>query len=286
MKQVEFMNVGELSPLEMEVYIKMAWDLYQDPKTKFYPVIDSYFELERIFKTAWMENQLWILTYNDAHAFLPLLVDPEDRYVQANGGLACQDYFELFADACHLRLKENYPNYDFIAGYPSTHTDAQRYYKNHSDYHIQDNLIQTQLILSEARLLKSSPNFQKLEKSQEMEFIKRHQRDYEEVYWDAESMLEELDKWLIIRNDTGPIETYVCTILYSKEKHLHAEIFFLESDSNTYQELLEHLASTLRSLGVHDILFLIDTNHKETLAQAIACGFKVKDDYISYTCKL
>ena len=101
----------EINMQSIQDYIDYAWKLYQDPKTRFYPIIDDRFEMERIYKTAFMENLLHVIEIDGELATLPILVDHDSDHIQAAGGIASATQFDVAADYFYDLLSTKYSGY-------------------------------------------------------------------------------------------------------------------------------------------------------------------------------
>lgn len=273
----------EVTQQNIQSAIINAWALYQEPKTRFYPVIDDLQELERIYKEAFMYNHLYILEMDGETAYFPFILDRERRFIQANGGLACSQFFSLFMDAIIKRLEKDYEGYDLVVGYPSSNTAAMSYHQDNVIDDLVEVLIRFEIDLEDTIETPLNQDYGLLKSDQETSFIELHEQFNPEVYWDAPSILEHDDRWILISNQNEGLHSIAGAITYDKDQVRFAEIFFLHSLQDQHSDILISLVQELHQEGIRNILCLVEQEDQilqDSLAQT---GFKAVDDYYCYT---
>lgn len=269
---------------DLESYINLAWEAYQDPKTRFYPVIDNREEVERIIKMALMHDQLMVMEYKGVIGILPLMVDSDQRYIQANGGLVACDYFKEFADFAITYLKGIYPSYSYLSGYPSTHIPANEYHSKRGDRAIEV-LIRTERVLDHFIAVENL-SYEPIHRSIYSQFNQLHTKSQGDVYWSAESIINNLDRWVVITDSKDLITQAAGAICYEKDNRQYAEVYFVISDQEDKKELLVALLSELSKQGVDEVLYMIEASDTSQIEDLVALNFAVTDDYCAYETQL
>ena len=273
----------EISLESLDHIIDTAWSIYQDPLTKYYPVIDDRLEVERIYKEAFMYNQLLVFDYRGTQGYFPYILDEDNTFIQANGGLACTQYYDHFMEAIIDHLSTHYQGTTFMVGYPSTNTAAQHYHQNNHEDDLVEVMFRTEIVLDEKPYLDEEGTYGRLLTHQEAEFIQLHTHFEPNAYWDAESILDHDDRWVITSNQDGPLSSIAGAITYDKQHIAYAEIFFAHAHSDASQGLLKALMAQLYELDVRHILCLVDRDHEHLQTALKAVGFNTVDDYYCYS---
>lgn len=272
----------DVSMDNMALFTSEAWLLYQDPKTSFYPVIDNYEELQRIYKTAHMTNHLLVLEMDEKRAYLPLLVDDEQHYIQANGGLATAHDFDKFAMIFDLHLSKHFPGYTYQVGYPSSNQGALMYHQQDPSYKLSESLLRYDVSLNDIFVGLFSGQYTQLQPHHHQAFVKMHNQMEPDAYWDGESILEHDDRWLIVTQREDELSGYVAAIIYEKQGLKYAEIYFVHGEEASYTGMIEHLLMELVELEVDSVLCLAEKN-RPALHEALSQNqFKLKNDYLSF----
>lgn len=266
----------------IEEMVQEAWHLYQNPYTSFYPVIDTIFEMERIYKEAYMHDHLWVYTDGIHHAYFPFIVDHERQYVQGNGGLAVAQRFRDFAAVVDSDLQKHFKGYNYLVGYPSSHQPAIHHHQNHDSYQLIESLIRSECNLESWDNAATDPNFGILPECLKDVFIEQHSQYHPEDYWDAQSILDHDDRWVVISNTTSPLHSFTGAIMYEKEGDTYAEIYFIDSDDAKEKELLTSLLKELYKRGVINTLCLYDINDKQIEKVLLELGFVIQGDYFCF----
>lgn len=259
-------------------YVDQAWDLYQNEKTKFYPVIDQKEEMERIYKTAFMTDALYVLEKEGVSATLPILIEHESSYIQANGGLATSAYYDEFMPAFEAILKAQYLGYHFLVGYPSSNVEALKYHINESNaYFLAEKLNKMTYRFNEEHALALPDDLYFLDDDNVETFIRLHDAHQKGAYWTSDNILDYLERWCIVVHE----DETAGAIVYEKFGINYAEIDFVISD-NHGETILEDLLQALKTYDVDEVLYLIQYNKDEDIEILKAKGFKETDDYLSF----
>ena len=269
----------EINMQSIQDYIDYAWKLYQDPKTRFYPIIDDRFEMERIHKTAFMENLLHVIEIDGELATLPILVDHDSDHIQAAGGIASATQFDVAADYFYDLLSIKYSGYTYIAGYPSSNTAACAYHDG-KRHEIIENLTRMERSLEDFNDV-IPDGYEPLSLGKYSLFNQIHTESLGEVYWSASDIINNLDRWCVVVNEGEIVSSTAGAIHYEKEGRTYAEVYFILSDDNA-KELLIALIDLLIYHDVDEILYMVDFDDIEMLKYLDELGFKKTDDYLCY----
>lgn len=272
----------QVKATDLEWIIEYAWNVYQNPLTRYYPIVDQKSDVEGMIKHAFMHSYLWVLKIGDRLGILPLIVDHEREFIQANGGIATKQDFKLFAFEFEQRLKQEFPGYVYYAGYPQSHTEALDYYQSNS-YELDDLLQRYEADIDSLSSDDESVDVEILSKTNFEDFKDYHTAQFENQYWTADLIVEYLDRWVVVLQKDIEITGVAGALCYQKNQINHAEIYFIQSNVNI-KGILCALISELKKRKVQHILYLAENEFEEELLQSI--GFEKLDDYYGFSCIL
>lgn len=278
---MEWVTIGEMSVDELVDY---CWSIYQNPKTRFYPIMDNREDIRKVLNGAVRDETLLILRDGDDYAILPLIVDCEGKYLQAVGGIACERKYLEFAEMFYKYIRQKYKGYQFFIGYPSSNRDAIDFL-GQEGFQCVDKLIRYERILSDHDKFTSSTFTEDLKRDGEEAFSDYHNRLYPDAYWNGTLILANRDKWTIRTIDVSPITGSVCAMNYQKQNRKYAEIYFLDSD-NANAMLLNDVLWSLSISGVEKVIYLVEEIELDKIYDVETLGFERIDDYRGYSIQI
>lgn len=280
---VETILEKEVALSDLDDLVNYGWEVYLNEKTRYYPVVDMKSDIEVMYKHAFMLNQLWVVEIDGALGILPLIVDNEYRFIQANGGVATKDHFDKIAAYFEMKLKEKYRNYTYVVGYPETNDTAIKYCNEHN-YTLHDALIRYENRLSE--LDYHYTEYNNLNADNFDAFKSFHDLHFPDDYWNADLIWEHQDRWVVVLEEAkGEIVGATGAIVYEKNDIVFAEVYFQKTQSNLLN-LIHALLSALEDVGVEIILHLVHMVDEETKSYLKQIGFKTLSFYYGYTKRL
>ncbi len=272
---IKNLELIDVSIQNIDLLIDYAWKCYQEPKTSFYPVIDHKDEMERIYKTAFMNSHLLAISVNNELGLMPITVDKKRKYIQANGGLATQGKYSQHIAVFEALLSLRYPNYHFIIGYSSKNKNAVQYHQKH--YQALDSLLRMDLSLKAAQL-ENNESYTLLNDENVDKFEGIHTKNFPNVYWNVEAILDHLERWIIV---VGKQNSIAGAIVFEKFSTLYAEIYFTVEDDD-FIPLMQALLFELKDKGVQEVLYLVEIDALDKIHALQDLGFKLIDDYFSF----
>ncbi|HLV49863.1 MAG TPA: hypothetical protein VKY25_02930, partial [Erysipelothrix sp.] len=214
---------------------------------------------------------------------LPLIVDNEYRFIQANGGVAANDHFEKISAYFEMKLKEKYRNYNYVVGYPETNEKAIMYC-NENNYILQDALVRYENRLSELEYHYTEYN-NLMDDNFDL-FKAFHDLHFPDDYWNADLIWEHQDRWVVVLEENqGVIVGATGAIIYEKNDIMFAEVYFQKSESNLL-DVIHALLSALEDAGVEIVLHLVHMVDEKTKAYLEQLGFKMLSYYYGYRKRL
>lgn len=282
MDQENIVNRIELLTIDsklLDELILYAWQVYQDPNTRFYPIVDQISDLEKMYQKAYENGYLWACTIDDQYAVLALIVDEEEKYIQANGGIATKQNFDISADFFLSMLRDQYPGYSFHFAYPSSHQEAMVYSKKHG-YLLDEILLRYEVILNSMPVDKQS-SYQTLNEDNYKLFKEYHEKAYKDVYWTAKRIYEQLQRWTVVLLGNEDIEGIAAAISYEKMGIMYAELYAFSGLD--IPKLMSALIHELKEHGVQKLVYFVEHEDNELTSFLESNGFKKADDYHSFS---
>lgn len=183
---------------EIEYAAKYACQLNSNPqhKCKAFPV--DYTDITKQFIQILHHSDDELLVAMDGEALcglLTLCVEPDEKYLEAVGGVFAHRNYNAVAKEFYEYLKNNYNGYQFDAAYPEENKQATEFM----------NSIGAKLLAFEYELRigknkykeqEKSPNVIKLSEEYYESFAKIHDRLHPDVYWTSERLLKALDRFI------------------------------------------------------------------------------------------
>lgn len=172
------------------------------------------------------DDELLICTDgNNLNGVLALCVEPEEKYLEAVGGVFAHKDYQSVAREFYEYLKRNYGGYQFDAAYPEENKHAIDFMKS----------IGAKVLAFEYELRLHKNNFKEqlqaayiteIDEKHYNSFTKIHNRLNPDVYWTGERLLNTLNKFdIFIAAENNEVAGAVVTSHFSKKVE---EIYFIE----------------------------------------------------------
>lgn len=278
-------EINQIEPVvieysDLDVLIEFGWQVYQNPTTRFYPIVDQKSDIEVMYKQAFMNGWLWAAKIDQVYGVLPLIVDEEHQFIQSNGGVAAQAHFTLFSSYFLDKLKATFPGYTYLSGFPSSHQEAIAYHQKQG-FDQADILYRYEREL-EALTFPAEPYYQTLHASNVEAFVQYHDQLFGNQYWSADLIYQHLDRWSVVLVGEDKITDMGGAIRYTKNQINYAEIYFIASN-NSCELIISALLSELQKQGVQQVLYLVNQQNQDQILQLDKMDFKLLDDYCEFS---
>lgn len=232
------------------------------------------------------EDEVLICTENDKIVgVLALLVESEDKYAEAVGGVYAEDNYQEVALQFFAYLKGKYAGYRFDAAYPKDNIEAISFMEaigaNCIDRDLEMNLKQCDF-----KSAKSNQQVSLLSGKYYETFSKFHDRNSPNAYWSGERILAALDKFdVFIAVDHAEVIGAIVTAVFGGEKR---EIYFLEINESYCKEeyahaLLEEAIHRAFASGANELMVMVNEENVLEMEMYESSGFKKVDTCISYS---
>jgi len=225
---------------------------------------------------------------NDICGVLALLVEPEDMYIEATGGVFAKNNYEKVSNDFFKYIKSKYKGYQFDAAYPEDNKEAIDFMSSIGaelkgfDYELR-------LKKSEYKNHPIIDNILPLDKQHYGEFIKIHDKYNPDVYWSGEKLLDALDRFdIFIALDNGQVIGSVVTSKFAKN---FEEIYFLEVAENKQNHgygssLLNKAIQHAFYNGTDELMVMVEKNNTAALHLYEKLKFKKSDTCLTYSIKI
>ena len=282
----------KLEPSTFDHYADFAYSLALDLRKSGYPTYTDGIKtkqhfIERARKALERDNEDLLLYERggEVQGWIHYYVLPDDRYVdtcsfcvQEGMGDAIAE-FTAFARKC-------FPGSELYLGFPKENTDAvaaletlgfaqiEASYNNAAD-------------LEQYRLAPEPAGIQLITRESYPLFAELHKQHDEEMYWNTERILTDLDNWRIFVSVKGETVTGAIYTFTFADRHMD-EIFGVDFpggvyDGKTYRALVTAALNDEKRRGVRHLVFFAD---EETQADTLRCGFRCVGEYVCYKLRL
>jgi ribosomal protein S18 acetylase RimI-like enzyme len=225
---------------------------------------------------------------NTLSGLLALCVEPEEKYLEAIGGVFAHKDYQLIAREFYEYLTNNYKGYQFDAAYPEENKQAIEFM----------NAIGARLIsydyelrLSKKTYLNQPEYFEsvsviRLKHKYYDSFIKIHDSFHPDVYWNGERLIKALDKFdiFIISENDEVIGAVVTSNISGKTE----EIYFIEVAENKQNRglgsaLISKALKHAFNKGVDELMIMVEKNNAAAIHLYEKFGFKKTDTCLTYS---
>src|SRR5690554_4902778 len=213
---------------------------------------------------------------------LAILVEPENKYIEAIGGVFAERNYDAVAAEFFNYLSENYPGHQMHAAYPDENEQAIRFMDS-IGAELEDYDYEMRLNRAEFRDGAEHENIAQLTEQYYAGFSEFHDFHNPDVFWTGQKLLEALDKFRI--HIAIEYKTIMGAVVTSKQAE--PEIFFLTLAEHRYvlrygKPLLLQAARDAYGDGAEEILTMVDKNRSDLLVTFEEVGFKRTDTCLTY----
>lgn len=220
---------------------------------------------------------------NTLTGVMALCVEPEEKYLQAVGGVFAHKNYRLVAMEFYKYLKSHYSGYQFDAAYPEENKQA-------IDFMIS---IGAKVLASEYeyRLHKHYFTIQpetfyiiELNEKYHEGFKKIHNKSHPDVYWTGERLLNALDKFdILIALDNSEVIGSVVTSSLSKKAE---EIYFIEVKEDRHNHgvatsLLNKAIQKAFCNGTEELTVMLEKENAAAIHLFEKFGFRKTDTCVT-----
>lgn len=280
--------IVEVKEENLEQIVKFSWEIARDKTRCGFPRIESYEEMYDIFlkATKHKDNRQLLACYdqNQLIGVLRLLVEKDNKYLEALGGIYTNEDFKFVATSFICYLRDNYPKFELDLGFPKEYTAA-------IDYFVE---INAQLMeacvtmnLMKKDFIRSSTVHEviPLNTNNYQAYADFHDQYYPNIYWSSERVLKTIEKWKIY--NVIEKQTIIGSIFIKLINNKQAEIFGLAVDrkyekTNLELELLSESLYDIFQAGIDEVIFFVEEEATDDYEAALQTGFKQIDTYRSY----
>ena len=216
---------------------------------------------------------------------LALLVEPDNKYLEAVGGVYAKENYQEIAIKFYKYIKEKYTGYKFDAVYPEENIEAI-YFMESIDTKLISSDLEMKLKKDDFHLSNSNNSSVPLSKKYYGSFCRFHDEYNENVYWTGNRLLLALDKFDIsITIDKEEVIGEIVTSVYENGKK---EIYFLNVDKNHQgyehdKSLLENCIHKSSLSNIKEIMVLVEKNDTNSINLYKSFGFHKSDTVITYS---
>ena len=276
---------------ELESVARYAYELNsnQEHKCKAFPAdYESIItQFEKILNHP--NDELLIITNGvNICGVLALLVEPEDMYIEAIGGVFAKNNYESVAQEFYEYLKSKYIGYHLDAAYPEENQQAIDFMKS----------IEAKLsgFDYELRLGKNAyegypeiDNIIGLNEKYYKGFVDIHDKFHTDVYWTGERLLKALDQFdIFIILDKDEV---IGSVVTSKYENKSEEIYLIEVAENRQNlgygtALMNKAIKHAFSSGTEELMVMVEKDNMAAIHLYEKLGFKKTDTCLTYSIKL
>ncbi|OZV13204.1 hypothetical protein CIW83_04835 [Tissierella sp. P1] len=274
--------------LDLERVAKYAYQLNLNPQHKCKAFPTDYNDILRQFKNMinHPNNELLILTdHINILGVLALLVEPEEMYLEAIGGVFAENNYKAVAKEFYAYVKDNFKGYRFDAAYPRENEQAIDFMKT-IGAKLLDFDYEFRLSKNEYESMTEVGNIILLNEKYYESFVEIHNKFHPDVYWTGERLLEALDKFdiFIILEDDKVVGSIV-TSKFSKEIYL-MEVAEDKQNLGYGTALINKSVKHAFNNGADELMVMVDKNNLAALHLYEKLGFKKTDTCLTYCIKL
>lgn len=231
---------------ELEDIIEFAWNITKRDIRVGYPSgVWEYNGLRKSIINAFNDSDdiLVLKEDNKIIAFISLLIEEDNKYLQTIGGIYCIDDFDYTFNKLLEYKKENYPDFKLYIIYSSYNKEILNRLAKEGE--ILDKLNYYRLDNDKLKLREVDKSISYIKDSEFKEFSVLHDKLNPDIYWNSDNLLKDIENWnILVYREDGNIVAYA---LYKfRVGNELGEIFALsykENVSNNIKKDLIYLAS-------------------------------------------
>lgn len=268
---------------EFEKYMDFAYRLACDPSKSGYPTYCDGIKTKEMFiersHQAFERDDEFIFLFEYGGAVQGMIhcfAIPEDRYISTaafgiNTGtiIALSEFLEF--------VGKRFPGYDLFLGFPAENRDAVVFLSEHGFECVEDDFNNTAHLDS---IEAAGNDLVRVDRENFGSFRKLHRAVENEMYWNSDRILADLDNWAILLREEGGEPRGA--VYYTASGEGCFEIFGVDTDRydpGLYGELLKGALSDAKVRGGRFMTFFCDREY-ENIAEE--CGFMCVGKYLCF----
>lgn len=276
---------------ELSQLVDFAYRLNSLPQHKCKAFPGDYAGIMRQFSKMFENNDDQLLVAEEDGAIrglLALLVEKDNTYLEAIGGVFTEDDYYMVASDFYSYIVSEYPGYRFDAAYPIENKQAISFMESIGaeliDYDLELRL-KIENYTSEEHM---NPVFQ-LSDSYYKGFVHLHDSTNPDVYWTGERLLKALDKFdVLITTKEEFVSGSVVTSKWNKDM---AEIYLLSvtkdhKEKGIESALVGKAVEGAFKRGVREVLVMVERDNTLMLNLYRSMGFNQTDTCLTYSLKI
>lgn len=215
----------------------------------------------------------------------------EDNYAQTEVFLIKENY-ERIAEEFIEHIGKHLPGFALLVGVPVSNKSANEYFKI-KNIECVSSSIDTRLFVLKEQMHQKHDKIERITKDDFGKYAIFHDKFAAplEMYYDSKNLLKEIDRFRVFAFRES--EEIHGTIFIKILKDCEFEVFGLFVDreyenKGIYTSLINEMFLQLYNefREVKEIVYFIEEDCTEELNSALCAGFKIKDQYRCYKCKL
>lgn len=270
--------------------VEFSWKLYEHPENSSYPLNVIREEFKNNFEKSLSSDTDILLGYykdNKLIGVLHFYIIKEDKYLQTTGVFIKDDYYNDVMDDFIKKLKEDYPGYRALLGFPKENKNANNYLSSKS-YKCLDSDTDMRLNPSDFKPANKTCNIIKITEETFDEYSKFHDKYFDGAYWTSSKVKESFNMWNIfcykIENN---IEGGLFMRKYEKDNSIEIMGLDFSKEYNTKENIASIVSYALKYcfknlVPVSQAIFFIEDKDTEQMEAAKELGFKYFSSYRCY----
>jgi len=247
---------------------------YNDIRTQFEKMLEHPHDRLLIFE----EN-------NQICGVLALLVEPQDKYLEAIGGVFAERNYHRVAKAFFDYIAYSYSGYFMHAAYPEENAQALKFMES-LGAELEDFDYEMRLKKGELQVCSPDKDVVQLTERYYESFVKFHDVQHPDVFWTGEKLLKTRDKFRI--HIVAENEKVIGSVVTSKKTE---EIYFIavaddKQESAYGKALLLQAVRDAFADGAEDLLSMVERDKASKIKLFENMGFKITDTCLTYKTRL
>lgn len=276
---------------EFEKYIDFAYGLAEDLTKSGYPTYCDGIKTKAMFADRAMkaferetEQMLLFEQEGEVQGVIHFYWIPEDCYVQTN----CFNINKATGQALSEFLAyagERFKGYDLFMGFPAENTEAVRFLAAHGFECIENDYNNTAWPDRLGEIPVSS-SLIRIDRENYDRFRKIHNQIEEEMYWNSDRILDDLDNWtILVREQSGEVQG---AVYYADLGDGWFEIFGIdmnhgEHNPEAFKDLLSAALMDVKHRNGKAMTFFCEEEYEK---EAVECGFRCIGNYLCHRIRL
>ncbi len=214
-------------------------------------------------------------------------VEPQNLYLQANGGIFTKDDSGRAVECMIAYLSANYAGYEMYFTHTPEHI-SNRFLEANGAKLIEASVIY-QMHSKDFRAASDADHIDLINRSDYEAYAAFHRQNFPDVYWSFERMYADLSKWeiFVMKHDAQIVGCAFASMWNHTTSEIYGLAFrqaFLTVDNVV--QMLRAVATSLFHKGRRVLLYSIGEGEELPMEAAREAGFAVKDRYHCYKLKL